>query len=290
MKQSNVKEFLTPNTLQAAIEMYKSAIGKAKYIAGATDLFATDDLSIDILIDITDIGINYIKKTDDGIHIGAGATFSEISKSEIIKNEFTALYNSAKVLADMTVRNVATLGGNIATALPSGDGIPPLYVCDAKVVLVSDKGERTVSIKDFFKGPRQTVLADGEIIKEFIVKPFCKTTNSGSCFVKVGRNAVDIAIVNVAASITVDDKGIVTDADIALGAVGPTVMCANKLSQSLIGEVLTEELIELRSKNVAEEISPISNVRSTAQYRSDVSKPITSEAILNAYNQATKNI
>lgn len=93
------------------------------------------------------------------IRIGACATFHDIAASELIHSKFAALWESARHLADQTIRNVATCGGNICTALPSSDSIPSVYAADADLVLVSSKGTRTVKPEEFFTGPRKTILS-----------------------------------------------------------------------------------------------------------------------------------
>ncbi len=283
MKQNCVREYLVPKDLEEALNMLTGF--RVVPLAGATDLFCVDNTCIDAFLDITNIGLNYIKEENGKIHIGAGTTFHELIHSEIIKEKFVALHDASLVLADYTIRNVATIGGNICTALSSGDAIPPLFAVNADLVLRSSKGTRVVNINDFFEGNRQTVREPNELLIEFIVEPYGKANGRGTAYEKVGRNAVDIAIACAAAGLKVVD-GVVEEAVIALGAVGPTVLRAKKVEQALVGKVIDEQTALEIAAGVAAEISPITNIRSTKEYRSDVTCELAARAILRAYQSA----
>ncbi len=285
MKQSKAQEFICPTTPLEAVQAFAKVQGKALYLAGATDVFA-DNSKADAFIDITDIGLNYIKEEDGCICLGAGATFSDIIASPLMQEKCTVLYDAAKVLADKTIRNVATAAGNMASALPSGDAIPAVYVTDADIVLLSTAGERTVKGQDFFTGPRQTVLQAGELIIEMRFPVCCAAKQSGTAFEKIARNSVDIAVANAGAYVAVNDKQEIADIRIALGAVGPTVMRATEAEQALTGLALNEAHMEAALEKVAANIAPIDNLRSSAEYRFDVSKTLVKRAVLRAYDQA----
>ncbi len=288
MKQSNAQEFVCPSTPQEAVEAFAKAQGKAVYLAGATDVFA-DSSAADTFIDITEVGLNYITEQGDHICIGAGTTFSDIIASPLMQEKCRVLFDAAKVLADRTIRNVATFAGNLASALPSGDAIPTVYVADADIILLSCSGERSVKGQDFFTGPRTTVLQEGELIKEIRVPACCAAQSTGTAFEKIARNSVDIAVANAGAFVSVNGKQEITDIRIALGAVGPTVMRATKAEAALQGVVLNEENLAAALEKIAGDIAPIDNLRSSAEYRFDVSKALVKRAVLRAYNQACNN-
>ncbi len=285
MKQSKAQEFICPTTLQEAVDAFAKVQGKALYLAGATDVFA-ENSQADAFIDVTQLGLNYMEERGSVIAIGAATTFSDIIASPLMQEKCTVLYDAAKVLADKTIRNVATFAGNLASALPSGDAIPTVYVTQAELILVSPEGERRVKGEDFFTGPRQTVLKEGELIKEILVPACCAAHNNGTAFEKIARNSVDIAVANAGAYVSVNEKQEVTDICLALGAVGPTVMRAKSVEAALQGVVLTEEVVSAAVEKLASDIAPIDNVRSSATYRHDVSKVLAQRAIMRAYDQA----
>ena len=282
MKQSNLKEYFRPQSLAEACKILLEYKENIMPIAGGTDIFTANHLEISALLDVDSLGLAYIKETNGEIIIGASTSFADIIESPVIKNHFTALWEAAKVLADMTTRNMATIGGNICTALPSGDSISPLFAANASLVLVSASGERSVEAKDFFRGPRQTVLVNGELLKEIVVKK----TACGSAFEKMGRNSEDLAIANVAAYLQLSPDGAIADIRIAHGAVAPTVVYAESLQKELIGKKPDAALLDKLAHLVEEAISPIDNVRATAAYRRECSKALMKRAVRRAYEYA----
>lgn len=283
MKQTNVNEYFKPETINEAISILDEYKGEISILAGGTDLMVDNDPAMEALLDIDDLALNYIKKDDEYLKIGSATTFNEILESKEIYSDFRGLWDSAKVLADKTIRNVATIGGNICSSVPSGDSIPPLMTMDAVLVIRTAKEELKVKIEDFFTGPKQNVLKKGQILKEIII-PYKKS--SGSIFKKVSRNSVDLATSNVAVLITVDGDDKITEAKIAFGAVAPTVVRAKELEDKLIGTKAEKKIIKENLDLVSKAISPITDVRSTAKYRGEVSKVMVKRAIIEAYQRA----
>ena len=156
MKQSNLREYFRPKTLDEALSILNSYEGEIKIIAGGTDMLADDHKEIEALLDIDQLGLNYIEKADGYIRIGSATTYTEILNSDEIYENFRAIWDSASVVADKSIRNIATIGGNLGSAVPSGDAIPPLYALDATLVIKTTTEEKKVKPEDFFAGPRRT--------------------------------------------------------------------------------------------------------------------------------------
>jgi carbon-monoxide dehydrogenase medium subunit len=156
---------------------------------------------------------------------------------------------------------------------------PPLLVLDANLIAISEKGERKIAIGEFFLGPEKTVLERGEILKDIQVRSPAK--NVGTAFLKVRRTGVDLAIVNVAVALTVSENKF-NNVKIALGGVAPTPMRAAKAEEQLKGKECTDENIEAAAETAASETKPIADVRSTAEYRREVSKVLVRRAVKNA--------
>lgn len=286
MKQSCIKEYFVPTSLDEALAVLSDYSGKLNVVAGATDLFAEEHSDLDAVLDITKLNLEYVKPEGDWLCVGACSTYSFLLKCPHIAQHFSALRESAAVLADMTIRNIATVGGNICSAVPSGDAIPSVVAMGAEFVLLSKGGSRTVSADDFFTGSRKTVIKKDELLKEIRV-PLHKN-HAGSAFEKIARNSVDLASANVAAFIQCDGSGVVTQARVAMGAVAATVVRVKKVEGQLIGKKLDEKSVAEACVKIGEEISPISNIRSTKEYRADVGRVLAQRAILRAYAIASK--
>jgi len=284
MKQSNVSEYFRPQTLSEALQIYQGYPGVIWAVAGATDVFTSNHLEVEALLDVTHLGLSYVRAQDNEVHIGACTTFAQIIQSQLIQERFTALYQSAKCLADMTTRNMATIGGNICTALPSGDSLPALFVADSRFVVLTGEGEKSFTTDEFFLGPRQTVMQKGYILKEVI--SCLSSRREASAFEKLGRNSEDLAVVNVAAWLRLNPDDTVAEARIAHGAVAPTVVRSAELEQTLVGKKLAVPALDDYCLAVDKAITPITNIRGSADYRRDCSRVLAKRALLKAYEAA----
>jgi len=181
---------------------------------------------------------------------------------------------------------MGTIGGNLCNAAPSADSAPPLIALEAKIKLVSSRGERTVYVEDFFTGPGETVIELGEILSEIQI-PALKS-NTGTAYVKLpARTAVDIAAVGVSALIILDSKKEeCVCARIVLGAVASTPVRAKRAEDVLQNRALEHSVIREAARLASEEASPISDVRSSAEYRMEMVKVVTRTAILVALERA----
>lgn len=285
MKQLGLKEYLVPASLKEALDMLDEYAGNIEIIAGGTDLCVDEHPELDAMLDITKLGHDEIRLEGRTLCLGSCVTYASIIKSPEVKEKFRALWDSSNVLADMTIRNIATIGGNICSAVPSGDAIPPMLACDADFVLVSNNGERVVKAEDFFTGPRKTVLSKNEMIKEFRIA--LPSEKYASAFEKVARNSVDLANANVAVFVSCVADNSVKDIRIALGAVAPTVVRAKEAEKTLIGKKLTEALLGELCEKITRVIAPITNIRSTKEYRTDVIQVLLKKAIKRAYESAS---
>ena len=190
-----------------------------------------------------------INKVGDNIAIGAGTTIEEIKNSNLIKKHFNALWLTTTEFGSVQIRNRATIGGNICNASPAGDTLPALYAFNAKLLLRSKYGERTVPIDEFILGPGKTTIKDRETLQVVMVP----LSSSNSMFYKLGlREAMAISVINFA--IVFDEN----ELTIALGAVAPTIIKLTGLKELNIDQIL---------EKVDSAISPIDDIRATALYR-----------------------
>jgi xanthine dehydrogenase FAD-binding subunit len=266
-------ELVSPKTVLECLSYLAYAGDKARIIAGGTDAVVQMKEGKgrpEIWVNIKGLDeLRYIKEKGDEIEIGALATHTDIAKSSLLNKKAQALADASLEVGATQIRNMGTIGGNLATASPAGDTIPALYVSDSLLELQSLKGTRRVDIEDFFLGPRRTVLQKDEIITKIIIKQ--QASNEISIFQKLGpRRAQAISIVNVAIKLTMESSRKCTGGKIAFGSVGPTIVRAKKCEAVLGLAELTDEMINDIGKMAWKEVSPISDIRASAEYRRDM--------------------
>jgi carbon-monoxide dehydrogenase medium subunit len=243
---------------------------RASLLAGGTDLLALMKLGVeepDCLVNLKAIsGLDTVREEDGVVRIGALTRISNILGSSLIEQGYRALHESTLDFGTPPIRNMATIGGNICRSSPSADTVPPLMAYDAELRLVGRGGERAVPLVDFFTGPGQNVL-NREVLTEIRLPLHERAT--GSAFAKLNRTSSDLAKVNGAVVIRVRD-GYCDEVRIALGAVADRPIRARAAEQTLRGVELDDRRIDAAIEKVAEDIAPISDVRSTARHRSRV--------------------
>jgi carbon-monoxide dehydrogenase medium subunit len=248
----------------------------------------------EVLVSLQGIpGLDQIKY-NGSLSIGPMVTHRAIEKSEIIRKNFSALTDAVDYLGSIQIRNVATIGGNICTAAPSADTATPLLVLGTQVRIKSLKEERILPIEEFFKGPGETVLKPGELVRELTIpKP---QPNTGSAYYKLQRRlALDLPILGVSVLLSLDknkvtcsdmlctaspistilhkmeeDEIICKEVRIALGVAAPTPMRALKAEALLRGKKLSDELLEEVANTASQEAQPRDTLRGEAWYRRDM--------------------
>jgi len=201
------------------------------------------------------------------IFVGPMVTHTEVAQSPLLKRYFPALAKASGMVGSPSIRNMATIGGNICNASPSADTAPPLLAYNAKAIIWGPTGERAVSIEDFFTGPSTSILKAGEILKGFLLRPE-KGLIAG--YSKLGtRKAMEIAIVNVCVSMLAENN-YCSEIRIALGAVAPTPIRAKRAEDTLRDKKITPKLIKETAKVAVSETKPISDIRASADYRKEM--------------------
>lgn len=263
-------KYVTPKNLEEAFKAVEKTKGLAKFVAGCTNVIPSmraEKISPELLIDLSSFEeLKYIREESGAIAIGALTTISEIAASEIIRKQIPILYSAASSLGNPLTRNRATVGGNLADASPAADMAPPLLAIEASVHTKCAGGKkRKISLEKFFLGPNKTVLAKDEIITQIsFLKP--KDSAKGS-YIKLGlRNSMAISVVSIAVMLEMKGK-VCQKARIALGAVAPIPIRAYRVEKNLEGKEINQEIIQECSAIVKEEISPISDIRASAEYR-----------------------
>jgi carbon-monoxide dehydrogenase medium subunit len=243
-------------------------------VAGGTDLVVEGDRSIRILIDITHAGLSYIHRKGKACVIGATTTMAAIENSTAIGAlAGGVLARAAATCGSVQIRNMATLGGNLAHGSPAADTATPLLALDGEVVLADARGRRKIPLTEFYAGRGKT--------KALIVEIAIPALPRGGrwSFQKLGRTASDISLVNAAAGLQLDSKGRVKWVRIAVGAVAPTPMRAVHAEKLLLGREVDESALAAVCGEVAREARPISDVRASAEYRREMVRVLVRRAL-----------
>lgn len=280
-------EYFAPKTLEEALDLlYKHKDKNAKILAGGTDLLVkmkTIDFKVDYLINIKDISeLNFIN-TDEGLKMGVAVPLSHIEKIKKVKTKYPALYEGIKSMAAIAIRNMGTISGNICNASPAGDTVPPLIAYGAELKLVSKRGERTVQVEDFITSVGETIIKADELVTQVNIPEI--NNNSGSAFSKKSRVKADIAKINLA--IWLEREGnFCKDCKIVLGSVSIKAVRAKKAEDLLREQVVNDDLIIKVAKKASEEIKPIDDVRSIAEYRTDLAQVMVEDTLKLAWGRA----
>ncbi len=215
------------------------------------------------------------KSTDGGLRVGALATATDIERSELVRATWTALAEGADSLGSPLVRNKATIGGNIANARPAADTFVPSIALSATLSLRGPDGRRTIAAKDFALGPGVSVMQPDEILTH-IDYP-APEPHSGSAYYKMAnRKALEISMVGVAVYLALEHpKGPISDACIALGAVGPTPILAPCAREALVGRMPGDTIFGKAALAAASDARPIDDHRGSAAYRRQMVELLT---------------
>jgi len=261
-------EYHKPKDINETLLLLSEFQEKAKILAGGTDLIVhlKEELAKpENVIDIKGIReLNKIEISEDNIFIGAGITFTEIIESQQLKEKLPILWKASEKVASVGIRNRATVVGNICSAVPSLDSAPALLVYDVEVIVQSKNGKRTVSIHDWFIEPKKTILNPDELVLGINI-PIVK---HAGVYEKLGRyKGEDLAQAGI--GIFVNEN---KNYRFAYCAVGPIPKRMKKLENFLQGKEISEELLEEAAGLISDEISPISDIRSSKEYRTRMMK------------------
>jgi len=286
----HVEFFHRPRSIPDAIRLLHAGGSRARVVAGGTDVVVGADRTIRTLVDITGLGLNYIRRDAGSWRIGATTTIAAIEDCTAMRNFAGGIVAKAAAgCGSVQIRNMATLGGNLANASPAADMAAPLLVLDAVVVLTGQGGRRRIPLAEFFRGPGQTVVGKALLVEVIVAAP-PRGGRTGWSFQKLGRTESDISLVNAAAGIQLDAKGRCKWARIALGAVAPTPIRLTKAEGLLAGQALDLALIDRVCEAAGREVSPIDDVRASAEYRREMSCVLTRRALRECASHAGRQL
>jgi carbon-monoxide dehydrogenase medium subunit len=277
-------EFHAPASLAEVSVLLKELGGDAKVMAGGTDVLA--DLKQGLITTRHLVSLCHVEELKriqlkkDGLWIGALVTPNQVAEDELINRMLTGLADAGASMAGMQIRNLATLGGNLCSAVPSADLPPSLLTADAELLLAVHDGERRIPLKSFFLAPRKTAIRDGEVLAAVFVPTLPPAT--GTAYRKFQlRGASALAVVGVAARLTLV-KGTIENARIAISASAPTPLLVEEAGAFLEGKEPLEEHFIQAGALARKGVSPITDLRGSDEYRRDLAGVLTVRALKTA--------
>ncbi len=280
-------DYHSPATLDEAIALLRELGDDAKILAGGQSLIPAMRFRLAApahLIDINSLGdLQYIREEGGALAIGGLTRESALEESELVQSKYPLLADTARVIADPLVRNLATVGGNLAHADPANDHPATMLAYGAEVVARGPGGERRIPIDDFFTGLFETALAADEILTE--VRIPAPAAGSGGAYLKLERKVGDYAVSAVAVELTLAG-GKVSAARIGLTNVSAVPMRATGAEAALAGNEPTAEVLEAAGKAAAAECDPSADLRGGVDYKRDLTRVLTKRAIARAVERA----
>jgi CO/xanthine dehydrogenase FAD-binding subunit len=281
----NVLSYWRPQTLDQAVELM--AKGDCSPIAGGTDLILQlRHSNPKNLLDVSQLGLDFIKARDGEIEIGAAVTHARLSSDLIIREFLPVLSKAAGLVGSLQIRNRGTVGGNIVNASPCADTAPALLVYDAKVILKSKNSERQIKLADFMTAPYSTLLQPDELLFSFICKK--APQNSNFTYIKVGRRqAVNISRMSIAISLCQNDNQTIKAVQIAGGSIFPAPSRLSDVENMLMGQSVSAKLFEEAGNFAAELMIKHSGYRWSTPYKQPVLAGLIKRALIEASTNRT---
>jgi len=283
-------EYLRPKTVPEAVAMLQQHGDEAKILSGGQSLIPMMKLRLarpGVLIDINRIsGLSYVKEEGGYLKIGGLTREAELEASPLVRSKYPILLDTAHVIADPQVRNMATVGGNLAHGDPANDHPATMVALGAQVIATGPKGERVIPIDDFFVSLFATALQHEEILTEIRIP--VPAARSGGAYFKLERKVGDFATAAVAAQLTLDEKGVCQSVGIGLTNVGPTPVKARKAEEFLRGKKPDESNIARAAQLAADESTPSPDLRGPVEYKKGLVKELTKRALTRALERAGK--
>ncbi len=273
-------EYERATSVDHAIALLERRGSEARLVAGGHSLLPMMKLrlaNLEYLIDINDLGteLGYLTMGPDEVRIGALTRHRDLLESDELAATFPIFRDAERVIADPVVRNRGTLGGSLCQADPSEDLSAVSTTLNASCVIRGSNGERVVTMEEFYRGPYETAVEDGQILTEvrIPIRP-----GGSSAYEKVERRAGDWAIVSSGAAVWMDG-GQITDARVGLAAVGPNTTGIPAISDALRGQAPSDELYAQAGAIAAEACTPVTDMRGSADYKRHLANELTQRAL-----------
>ncbi len=286
-------QYFAPESVQEAIEFLQERGSGSRPLAGGTDLVVQmKEGSTKFPLPSSLVSLRRVQELKgvefseaEGLRIGAGATMAELAASADLRDRFSAIAEGAAVVGSLQTMNMATVGGNFCNAAPSADTVPPLMVFEADAIITGPSSQRWLPLDRFFFAPGKTALSPYDLLLE--LRALAPAAGTGSAYLRhTPRKRMDIAVVGVAALLTLGTGGMIEKARIALGAVAPTPIRAPEAEAVLEGKIVSEALFKRAAEAAADAAQPISDVRASADYRRHLVRTLTERCLQEAARRA----
>src|ERR1700722_12109537 len=283
-------EYFRPQSVSEAIALLQEHGDGAKILSGGQSLIPMMKIRLarpEFIIDINRLaGLHYIKEEGGFLKIGGLTREADLETSDLIRSNYPIILDTAASIADPQVRNMATVGGNLAHGDPANDHPATMLALEAEIVAIGQNGERIIPIKDFFLSIFTTALGHSEILTEIRIP--IPPAGSGGAYFKLERKVGDFATVGVAAQVTLDGTGICRRVGIGLTNVGATPIKATRAESFLAGKRMDEQQIRQAARLAAEEAQPSSDLRGPAEYKVSMVRELTKRALVRCCERAVR--
>ncbi len=285
-------QYAAPETVTAAVKALAAAKGKAKVLAGGTDLLVqlrAGRVTAQTLIDIKHIPeLRKIKKDKGGFRIGAAVSGAELGEHPDIRAAWPGVLEGFELIGSTQIQGRASLGGNLCNGSPAADSVPAMIAAAATVTIAGPKGTREAKVEDIITGPGKTSLKADEFVVSVNLPKRAK--RSGDAYLRfIPRTEMDIAVVGAAVSLSLDAKGVCTDARVSLGAVAPKPLLVKAAAKALIGTKVDDAALAALAAAASAACAPIDDKRGTIEFRTQVAGVLARRAALAALERARKN-
>lgn len=276
-------EYYEPRTVEDALGLLAELGRDARVLAGGCELIPElrrRESAPRAIVSIAHIaGLDEVRLFGEELVIGALASLGAVERRLASVDDFAALFEGIDSIASVQVRNTGTLVGNLCVATPASDIATPLIVLGAEAHVASTQGTRTLPVFDLFSGAKQNSLRAGELVLEVRVRR--PSPGTGSSFAKLTRTAADCAKLNVAGAVVMEGE-LCTDVRLVLGAVAATPVRAERAEGCLRGGPLEQTAIARAAAMAAEDVNPITDLRSTAEYRREATRVLVERVLSRA--------
>jgi carbon-monoxide dehydrogenase medium subunit len=283
-------EYHAPSSLGEATALLARLGDDAKVLSGGQSLIPLMKLRLATprhLVDINGLpGLAYVREEGGALRIGGLTREADLEESEVVRARYPLLLDTSKAIADPIVRNLATVGGNLAHGDPANDHPATMLALGAEIVAVGPRGERKIPIGSFFTGPFSTALKADEIVVEIRVP--APRPGSGGAYVKMERKVGDFATAAVAVQLTLGAGGVCEQVGIGLTNVGSVPIKAEKAEAALRGKRPDEAAIKQAAQLAAEAAQPSADLRGSVEYKKDLVRVLTGRALRRAIERAQK--
>ena len=285
-------DYATPHSVREAVDVLSEAGGRARVMAGGTDLLVAlraGVYDIDLVVDGKNIPeLNEITyDPTNGLTLGAAVPCYKIYGNQAVATAYPGLIDAASLIGGTQIQGRASLGGNLCNATPSADSIPPMIVLSGTANIAGTNGNRQVAIEDFCTGVRQNALDSDEILVSLHFP--APVANSGANYIRfIPRNEMDIAVAGAGVSVVLDN-GDIKEARVSLASVAPTPLFVQEAGDAIAGKPANDETVRIASGIARDAARPITDMRGTIEFRQHLCEVLTRRALNTAIERAKEN-